>query len=323
MARMSFGDHLEELRTCLIRAFLGVGVGTIVTLIFGREILSITFKPLFAAQVANGLPPSLQALAPTAGFLAYLKIGFLSGLILTMPWVLYQLWKFVASGLYKHEQRFVRRMIPGSLGLFVLGVLFLYLVVLPIVLNFFIRFNHSFSPPDPRGSSFFRFLIAAPEEEKKAAQLPPVLGNASLLAEDPESPEAGAFWINTTDNRLKISTPTGIRSVALQQDASTSSLSSQFAIDFYISFVLMLALAFGIAFQLPIVVFFLAWSRIVPASAMARARRYVLLGIVFAAAVLTPPDVVSQLLLAVPMYGLFELGLLVARVTERRARAAA
>jgi Tat protein translocase TatC len=321
MPRMSFGDHLEELRTCLMRAFLGVGAGTILALVFGREILSIIFQPLFAAQVANGLPPSLQALAPTAGFLAYLKIGFLSGLILTMPWVLYQLWQFVASGLYKHEQRFVRRMIPGSLGLFVLGVLFLYLIVLPIVLNFFIRFNHSFSPPDPRGPSLFRFLLPAPEEEKEV-QLPPELGSAPLLEKDPESPETGAFWINTLDNRLKVSTATGIQSVALQQDASTSSLSSQFAIDFYISFVLMLALAFGIAFQLPIVVFFLAWSRIVPASAMARARRYVLFGIIVAAAMLTPPDVISQLLLAVPMYGLFELGLLVARITERRARAA-
>jgi sec-independent protein translocase protein TatC len=321
MPRMSFGDHLEELRTCLMRSFLGVGAGTIFALIFGREILSIIFQPLFAAQVANGLPPSLQALAPTAGFTAYLKIGFLSGLVLTMPWVLYQLWKFVATGLYKHEQRFIRRMIPGSLGLFVLGVLFLYLIVLPIVLNFFIRFNHSFSPPDPRGPSLFRFLLPAPEEEKEV-QLPPDLGSAPLLEKDPESPGVGALWINTSDNRLKISTPTGIQSVALQQDASTSSLSSQFAIDFYISFVLMLALAFGIAFQLPIVVFFLAWSRIVPASGMARARRYVLFGIVIAAAMLTPPDVISQLLLAVPMYGLFELGLLIARITERGARTA-
>ena len=95
-------------------------------------------------------------------------------------------------------------------------------------------------------------------------------------------------------------------------------MQSQFAIDYYVSFVLVLALAFGIAFETPIVVLFLAWSRLVSTRTMARGRRYVLLGTVVVAAVLTPPDIISQLLLALPIYLLFELGLLVARTTERK-----
>jgi Tat protein translocase TatC len=317
MARMSFGDHLDDLRSCLVRALLGVVVGTIISLVFGKEILSIIFAPLFVVQAAHGLPPNLQALAPTAGFIAYLKIGFLAGLILTMPWVLYQIWSFVASGLYAREQRFVRRLMPASVGLFILGVLFLYFIVLPIVLHFFITFNSSFIPPDPRQSPIQKWLFGQPEEVKPAVDIPE-LGHLPVLSEDPETPEVGAYWVNRTDKRLKVKTPTEVLSVALQRDASFSPVNSQFAIDFYISFVLMLMLAFGIAFELPIVVFFLAWSGIVPADSMAKGRRYVLFGIVVAGAMLTPPDVISQVLLALPMYALFELGLMVARITERR-----
>jgi sec-independent protein translocase protein TatC len=322
MARMSFGDHLDELRTRLIRAMLGVVVGTIVSLVFGKEILSIIFAPLFVVQAAHGLPPSLQALSPTAGFIAYLKIGFLAGLILTMPWVLYQIWRFVASGLYAHEQRFVRRMVPASVGLFIIGVLFLYFIVLPIVLHFFITFNRSFSPPDPQRSTVQKWLFGQTEETEAELDIPE-LGHLSVVSEDPEAPEVGTYWVNRIDKRLKVKTPTEVLSVALRRDASFSPVNSQFAIDFYITFVLMLMLAFGIAFELPIVVFFLAWSGIVPADTMAKGRRYVLFGIVVAGAMLTPPDVISQILLALPMYTLFEVGLMVARATERRVKSRA
>ena len=85
---MSFGDHLEELRSCLVRALLGVVAATIFALIFGKEILNFICLPLLIVQYVNKLPPQLQVLAPAAGFTAYLKIGLLSGLILAMPWVL-------------------------------------------------------------------------------------------------------------------------------------------------------------------------------------------------------------------------------------------
>ena len=134
-------------------------------------------------------------------------------------------------------------------------------------------------------------------------------------------PETGDMWINSTTRRLIVQTKTGPLSTPMESGASSTTMASQFALDFYVSFVLMLALAFGIAFETPIVVYFLVRSGIVPRATMARSRRYVLLGTVIAAAMLTPPDVISQLLLAGPMYLLFELGLFVARVAERKADA--
>ena len=112
-----------------------------------------------------------------------------------------------------------------------------------------------------------------------------------------------------------------ILSISLETGVSGHVMRSQFAIDFYISFVLMLALAFGIAFETPIVVFFLGWTGIVPTATMVRGRRYVLLGTLVASAILTPPDIISQMLLAGPMYLLFELGIGIARLVERRSAA--
>lgn len=319
-SRMSFGDHLEDLRGCLVKAIIGVVIGVIVSLIFGKEILEIICRPLLIVQHANGLPPRLQVLAPTAAFLAYLKIGFLSGLIITMPWVLYQIWAFVAAGLYAHERRFMRLLVPTSLGLFVVGVLFLYFIVLPIVLHFFITFNKTFGIPDLTPTAFQRLLLP----DRESALPPTELVNGveiPIVQDDPADAHSGQVWINATTRRLVVKTDSEVLSMPLEPGASAMTMHSQFAIDFYISFVLMLALAFGIAFETPVVVFFLAWSRIVTRAAMARGRRYVLLATVIACAMLTPPDVISQLLLAGPMYLLFEVGMLVARITERKAAA--
>ena len=100
--------------------------------------------------------------------------------------------------------------------------------------------------------------------------------------------------------------------------ATSTAMQSRFALDYYISFVLMLALGFGVAFETPVVVYFLARTGLVTTTAMKRVRRYVFLGAVISAAMLTPPDIISQLLLAGPMYLLFELGLLIAQAVERR-----
>lgn len=316
-SRMSFGDHLEELRSYLIRALLGFLLSTVVCLVFGKEILAILCRPLYQAQHANGLPPQLQVLAPTAAFTAYLKVGFLGGLVVAMPWVIYQIWRFVASGLHKAEQRFARLLIPASLGLFVAGVLFLYFLVLPFVFHFFIKFNQGFDLPG------FAVVAEAPVEtdgavpppEPKPALSPPQL---PIQWDDPTDTHPGDVWIDARSNHIVVDTGDGRWWMPLTRQASASPMQSQFAIDFYVSFVLLLALAFGIAFETPIVVFFLSWTGIVTTAAMARGRRYVVLGMILLSAILTPPDVISQLLLALPMYLLFELGILAARIAERK-----
>lgn len=316
-SRMSFGDHLEQLRDRLIKALVGVVLASIISLVFGRDILELIYRPLLQVQFANGLQPSLQVLAPPAAFIAYLKIGFLSGLILAMPWVTYQIWLFVASGLYRKERRFMVLLFPATTGLFVVGVLFLYFIVLPIVLNFFISFNKRFEPPGLAAAGFQSLLLPQRPEAPEVLNIAEAI-SIPLLTEDPGTPSAGDVWVNVSTRRLMVNTSSGIWSTALEPGTMSPAMHSQFALDFYISFVLMLALAFGIAFETPVVVFFLAWTGIVTTAAMGRARRYVLFGTVIAAAMLTPPDVISQLLLAGPMYLLFELGILVARTVERK-----
>ena len=311
---MSFGDHLDELRRCLIRSLVGVVLGAVISLWFGQELLELIYRPLFQVQYENGLQPSLQVLAPTAAFIAYLKIGFLGGLILAGPWVLYQVWVFVATGLYSNEQHFVGRLVPTSAALFVIGILFLYFIVLPLVLNFFITFNKQFDTPSFQAASIQN---SEPENADTLAkdlhrQAP---GKLAILSTPPSDPSPGDLWVDPTQRRLLVKTADGILSVPMQVGAESQAMNSQYALDYYVSFVLMLALAFGLAFETPLVVFFLVWTGIVSAAQMARARRYVVMGSVVFAAMMTPPDVVSQILLAMPMYVLYELGLFVARKT--------
>jgi len=316
--RMSFGDHLDELRRCLIRALVGVALVAVFTFIFGRQILEIIFRPLWTVQFANGLQPNLQALAPTDAFTAYLKISTLSALILAMPWVLHQAWRFVASGLYIRERRFLRGVVWASSGLFIIGVMFLYFVVLPLVLQFFISFNRTFGPADLSPTTFQSLLLATDAAPPSDTQ-PINAAEVAVRRENPESPKPGEFWINSTTRRLMFQTQSGVFSVPLEAASVSAAVQSQFAVNQYISFVLLLALAFGIAFETPIVVVFLAWSGLVPIETMSRSRRYVIMGVVVASAVLTPSaDLLNQLLLAGPMYVLFELGLAVARMIERK-----
>lgn len=315
--RMSFGDHLDELRQRLIEALIGIAIASVACLVLGKHILAFIYKPLLVVQHANGLTPNLMALSPTAAFTSYLKIGFLSGLIVAMPWVLHQGWRFVGTGLYEHERRFVRRLAPASVGLFFVGVLFVYYIVLPVVLHFFVSFNRSFPMFDFTPTAFQRLLLPDSEASETSPAKTTTPLNLPVLAEDPPDPADGDTWINENSRRIITKIPQGVFSVGLEPGAVATTVQSQFAIDFYISFVLMLSLAFGIAFETPIVVFFLAWTGLVSTLAMRKARRYVLFAVIVTAAILTPPDVISQMLLAGPMYLLFEVGLVIARLVEK------
>ncbi len=335
---MPFGDHLEELRRCLIRSLVGAGVGTVVSLAFARRIIHFLCQPLFSVQELHGLPSQLQALSPQAGFVVYLKVGFLAGLIVAMPWLLIQLWSFIASGLYPREHQVAKRFIPVSIALFGVGAAFLYAVVLPIVLSFFVSFNLSFSEFHTGPSLLQRFILGGEDEttkqddgteqdegageptEAETDRDSAVLSLPTIprLAEDPKAPADGSMWVNTTTGRLMIEMKDKVWSIRLDRTIRQSTINSQFAIDFYVSFVLMLMLAFGLAFELPIAVWFVSRIGLMSTQEMGHSRKYVILGLVVIAAVLTPPDVISQIMLAVPMYGLFEIGLLVARVGEKR-----
>ncbi len=315
--RMPLTQHLEELRACLIRAIAGLAVCTIVSLIFAKHILAFIITPALVVLNAHGERPELLALSPIAPFLIYLRVGLLSGLLISTPWILHQIWTFVSAGLYETERRWVRRLLPVLVGLFLAGVAFMFFIVLPIVLNFLVSFNQGFDLPELRPSWFNRILLRqpqlkdAPENATADLQIP-------VLDEDPEDAPAGTVWFNNRRNTLNIQTPNGPRAILTTPAERRRAVASQYGLQYVISLTFGLALGFGLAFELPVVVVALAATGLVPCATMARSRRYVLFGIVVLAAFLTPPDVISQILLAVPMYALFEAGLIVGRSFERR-----
>lgn len=318
--RMTFGEHIEELRWRLIKAIGGAVVGTILCFSFGKKIMAFLCQPLYAALRSNEQDPYVTALRPPDVFLVYIKMCFVVGLVVTCPWVLYQIWAFIAGGLYSREKRYVRTFGPFSVVLFVTGVAFCYYVVVPISLNFLIRFTNMFpAPPVDRVVS----------TESRPAMLPgPTI---PVVSRDPVAPRDGQIWFDATTNQLKIHVlPKGESQDAQPQGRTwiahftpgdrASMVRPAYSLADYISFVTTMAMAFGIGFQVPIVVIFLAWSGIVEIEDISRARGYVILALVMLAAVLTPPDVQSQILLAIPMWGLFELGLILARVLPARLR---
>lgn len=237
---MSLGDHLEELRRRLIYALAGLGIGTIICMIFGTRLVRFLLEPY------QRLVPDdpLNFLGIPDAFVIYMKVSLIAGLIISSPWVFYHLWMFVSAGLYKHERRFVKIAVPFSAGLFIIGALFFFFVVAPLSLGFFLKFGT-------------------------------ILGGE----------QAWTF-------------------------------------DKYISFITMLMLVFGLGFQTPLAIFVLQRIGIVSISKLRQIRKYIFLVMFIIAAIATPPDIISQVTLALPLYLLYELGILLCRfVPQGRAEA--
>ena len=239
LSRMSFADHIEELRGRLIKALIGVALAAAVCLYFGDSILGFIRQPLAEALEEHEHQTDLNILNPAEYFSTYVRVGLMCGLMLASPWVLYHIWAFVAAGLYKHEKKWILIFGPGSLVLFVAGLVCLYYAVLPLTLRFFLKFSQGMATP-------------------------------------------------------------------------------VFTWSLYVSLVLRFALGFGIGFQMPLVVIFLAITGLVSLSQLKGMRKYIILGVLVLAAILTPPDLTSQVLLALPMVGLFELGLLISWLLIRK-----
>jgi len=137
-ARMSFFEHLVDLRKRLISALIGVGVGMGVGLAVSQYFIDFIVKPMQTALRANHLDDKLYYTSPAGYFSLVISLGLYLGIVLAMPWVLYQIWQFVAPGLYKHERRGVAGFIIPSMFLFLGGIAFGYFVVLPTMLNFLV-----------------------------------------------------------------------------------------------------------------------------------------------------------------------------------------
>jgi len=333
---MSFGDHLEELRRRILRALIGVGVASIVTFYFGRDIVAWLVRPLNRAQHAAGLPPeTVGSLADP--FLVYLKVSLIAGLILATPWVVYQLWRFIAEGLYPHERRVVHLLTPFSTVMTALAVAFTYYVLLPACLAFLVLFATSYPEAAPRGGAVFSDFITwaveistfgptsddrpppptpdAPASPPAPDDIPPA--RVPLLPGNPEQPVEGQVWFNSLEHALYVHADGVTYRVPMGVGTMLRSL---IQLPDYITFVTFMGLGVVFAFQLPVVMTILSWSGLLPPSAVARYRRQAVLVCFIAGAVLTPQDPISMIVLGAVLLLLYELGLLSMRMVWKPRR---
>lgn len=236
--RMPLTSHLEELRRKLIIAGASWLVAFLACYAFAEPLFD-----LIASPVRSALPEgtSLVFITATEPFFTYLKIGALAGLLVSMPVIFWQIWSFVAPGLYQHEKRYIVPFVLASTLCFATGAFFGYQYVFPMAFKVLIEFGTG------------------------SGELNAMLSMGSYL-----------------------------------------SLSSK------------LLLAFGLVFELPVVIFFLARMGIVDHKMLARNRKFALLAAFLTGAMLTPPDVFSQTALAVPFIVLYEIGIIVARIFGKR-----
>lgn len=297
---MSFGDHLDELRKRLIYALLGIVPIFIIALAVGQSVLELLMIPIRESLRAANQPSSLMATAPFEAFGTYFRVVLVLTILTGGPWVVYQLWRFIAPGLYDSEKRFAYLLMPMSITLTCLGVLFLYYVMLPVVLTFFIAFGTNVGRIDVTNAPLPQGIT---------------LSSIVVLPDDPDTPEPGQMWVNQSLRQLRICVSKTDDQAAVMgvELAATAGVLQQYRISEYIKMLLNFALAFGVAFQMPIVVLLLGWAGIVERAWLAKYRRHVIAICVILSAILTPADPLSLVLLAVPLYGLFEFGMLLLR----------
>jgi sec-independent protein translocase protein TatC len=143
---MSFIDHLEELRQRIIRSAIAVVVGFFACFTYAERIFGLMQRPIETALKNNGLDAKLVYLNPTEPFNLYLKVGFMAGIFAASPYILYQVWGFIAPGLYKREKKYVAPFMFSTVGLFLAGGYFGYRIVYPAALQFLIGYGKAFQP---------------------------------------------------------------------------------------------------------------------------------------------------------------------------------
>lgn len=244
--------HLSDLRRSILVSIVSVMVAFLGLFQFSDELFRLLTFPLTAelrislsnpyVMIREKAPTSLVFLAPAEAFWMHLKVSFISALILSLPIIFVQLWRFISPGLLAKEKRYLLPFILSATGLFLTGAAFCFLVILPFAMTFLLGYK-------------------------------------------------------------------------------TASLTPMISVGSYIDFSLKFILAFGVVFELPLVIIFLTRFGIVSPELLARSRKYAVLGAFVAAAVLTPtPDAFNQSLMAVPIIILYEIGILLSRIVRRRSR---
>ncbi|MDO6692328.1 twin-arginine translocase subunit TatC [Aliiglaciecola sp. 3_MG-2023] len=233
----SFISHLIELRSRLLKAVLSILVIFVPLAFFAQDLYHLLATPLL-----NAMPNNSQMIATDVGapFFAPFKLTLVLSFFLAIPFVLYQVWGFIAPGLYRNEKKLIAPLLLSSTLLFYAGIAFAYFVVFPVIFAFFAGIE--------------------------------------------------------------------ISGVAFTTDISS-----------YLTFVLKLFFAFGLAFEIPIAVILMCWVGITDAASLRAKRPYVIVGVFVVGMLLTPPDIISQSLLAVPMWILFEIGIMIGALYSPKA----
>lgn len=301
--RMSIGEHLEELRRRFVFGLIGFAVVAIVCLWFGQRLESYFCQPLVDALSAADVNPQVFYSQPGDPFMVFMQISLICAAAISGPWMLYQLWLFVAAGLFPHERTYVTRYVPLSIVLFVTGMAFVYFLVLPWTLQFFIGFGSDI-PLHPRGDASPRVVVTQP------------LPKAPSLKGDPAEAGEGTWWYNELEGRLKMRVGGKARVIPFGPEKL---LAPHITLPDYIDLVVGMLITFALAFQLPLVVLALLRIGIVELAAMKGMRKYVYFAMTIIAAVITPGDVLTATIaLVVPLCLLFELGILLYVMGRRR-----
>ena len=295
-ATMSIGDHIEDLRKRIIWSVIPPLPLAVLFFLLADPIVRWFLVPLYNVLDKHGLPAHVQVLSPPEFLMVEMKIAIGAAILLAGPWILYQLWRFVSPGLHEHERRFVYFLIPGSAILCVTGLSLMYYIMLPLILDFMVTLAGGVSMPTELitlGDSISPLTIP-------------------LLEELPKIAAVGDVWVKMPEGVLEIAVPSSDVAMleTLQLPMNRGSLiSQQFQLSSYLGFVLLLMFAIGIAFQLPMVMLLLGWLGIVTPTWLRKNRKYALLILGIISAMITPQDAVSMLMMLIPLYLLYELGI--------------
>ena len=255
-------EHLAELRTRLIRSVLAFAVAMVLCFTVAEPILNFLVEPIADILRARGENPQLIFTAPQEKFFVLIRISMIFGLALAFPYIGYQMWRFVAPGLYKSEKNAFLPFLISSPALFMCGAAFAHFVVTPLAMNFFIGFSDAIP------------ALAA-------------ILTGENIPEDVENAELRTVFLGSVRESLDLS--------------------------------LKFIIAFGLCFQLPVLLTLMGKAGLVSAEGLRNVRKYAIVGILTLAALVTPPDVITQVILFTVVYALYEVSIfLVKRVEKKR-----
>jgi sec-independent protein translocase protein TatC len=234
--KQPFLSHLKELRDRILICIVALGVAFVLTYSFKEHLFTFLMQPFIKVMPAKS---SFIFIGVTEAFITYFKIAIVAAIFVASPVMLYQIWMFVAPGLYEKERRYIFPFIFFGSLLFICGALFCYFVVMPTLYKFFVSYAADFIIPMPDLKS-------------------------------------------------------------------------------YMSLTLKLLVIFGLMFQIPLAAFYLARAGIINAKMLSSKRRYAILGVFIVSAMITPPEIMSQVMLAVPLWGLYEVSIVIARIFGKK-----